>query len=326
MIEVVIPAYNAGSFLRETLLSVATQSLAPGRVTVVDDSSTDNTVAIAESFAQEFQDTLDVRVIANAGPRGPSAARNTAIRRTEAGWIALLDADDLLAPGHHAALSRAVALAPDGVLAFGDSTVFAANGADRRTVVDTYFSVSGVATMQAIEVAPGALSLGEAMFPALLRNGIFGTSACLIRRDAALSAGLFNEAMMRCEDTDFFLRLALRGRFVFTREIVAHKRIHADNLSHARHKLAFCEGTAVSLGGLALQQDALGLSGAQRVALRRELRQSLNGYLYYASRDGFEAYGRAAALARRHGGTALAVSPRHLARLALTSLYRRPAR
>ena len=104
MIEVVIPAYNAGSFLRETLLSVAGQTLLPDVVTLVDDSSTDDTVAVAKACAEELAGRLTIRVIPNAGPRGPSAGRNTAIRQSRAEWIALLDSDDLLAPNHHVTL------------------------------------------------------------------------------------------------------------------------------------------------------------------------------------------------------------------------------
>jgi len=310
MIEVVIPAYNAGRFLREALGSVAAQTLPPGLVTVVDDASTDDTVAVARACAREFGDRIAIRILANAGPRGPSAARNTAIRQSAAEWIALLDADDVLDPGHHATLRRAVAAADDVVLGFGDSTVFC----DRRTLVTSFLAVSGAATLPATELAPACWTAGEAMFLALLHNGVFGTSACLFRRAAAVDAGLFDETMRQCEDTDFFLRLALTGRFAFSRAVVARKRVHDDNLSHERHKLAFCRGTALSLAKLAATP---GLAAAQSAALQTAFSTALDGYLYNASRAGLPAYWQAAGLARRTRRAAKAANPQHLARLAL---------
>ncbi|MCW3476929.1 glycosyltransferase family 2 protein [Limobrevibacterium gyesilva] len=316
MIEVVIPAYNAARFLRETLHCVAAQTVRPGQVTVVDDASTDDTIAVAQACAAELRDRIAIQVLRNAGPRGPSAARNTAIRQSSAACIALLDADDILAPGHHATLLRALDAAKDAVLGFGDSTVFKGQSAfdDAAMLVESFFAVSGVAALPATAIAPGCFTLGEGMFTALLRNGVFGTSACLFRREAALAAGLFDETMMQCEDTDFFLRLALTGRFVFSRDVVTHKRVHDDNLSHERHKLAFCRGTALSL---AKMTEWPGLSAAQSAALREAFSTALDGYLYNASRTSLPAYWRAASLALRAGHGARAASPRHLARLAL---------
>ena len=320
MIEVVIPAYNAGAFLRETLESVAAQSLRPACVTVVDDSSTDDTRAVAEACADRLRDRIEIRVLRNPGPRGPSAARNLAIRASEAEAIALLDADDLLAPGHHAVLAQALSAAPDIILAFGDHTVFGPQG----TIQESGLARSGVAAMPAEVLAPGTFSLGEESFTALLRTGIFGTSACLFRREAAMRAGLFDETMMHGEDTDLFLRMALDGRFAFRREVVAHKRVHDSNLTHESNKLMFCRGTVRSLTRLAQADDAgrKGLSAPQRSALHAALPGAVQGHLYAASRTGLRAYGDAARMAAQAGHARMAARPRHLLRLAWHAVMR----
>ncbi len=316
MIEVVIPAFNGGRFLRETLRSVAAQTVPPACVTIVDDRSTDDTVAVAESCRRELAGQLDIRVIANTGPQGPSAARNTAIRQSDAVWIALLDADDLLTPIHHECLLRAAQALPDAVLSFGNSTVFRDDpDGTRRVTVPQYLTVSGVSALPATALAEGTWTLGEAMFGAMLHNGVFGTSACLIRREAALSVGLFDKSMMQSEDTDLFLRLALAGGFAFTRDVVANKRVHGDNLSHERHKFAFCRGTARSLTKLA--GEAKSLTSTQAQALDRALTVAIDNYLYHASLAGFSPYSAAAALSRQSGRGALAAKPKHLLRLLL---------
>jgi glycosyltransferase involved in cell wall biosynthesis len=112
-LEVVVPARNAGRFLGATLQSVALQHVLPQAVTVVDDGSTDDTAAVAVACTTDYAAFLPIRLLHNPGPRGPSAARNLAIRRSDAELIALLDAGDLLAPTHHQILLSAIRSAPD---------------------------------------------------------------------------------------------------------------------------------------------------------------------------------------------------------------------
>lgn len=324
MIEVVIPAHNAAAFLHETLESVAAQSEPPSCITVVDDASTDGTPDLAEAWAGSVTPRLTVRVLRNTGPRGPSAARNLAIRTSTADAVALLDADDILEPDHHARLRRALGAVPGALLAFGDHSVFDARG----TRIPSGLAENGLARAPATEVEPGIFTFGDDMFHALVNIGIFGTSACLFRRDAALAAGLFDESMMFCEDTDFFLRLLVGGRVAFVRETVARKRVHDSNLTHERNKLQFSVGTMRFLLKLieADRRGRIALTPMQRGALLAKLPGTVRGHLYLASCAGLQAYGQAARMAVRagHGGTAL--HPRHLLCLALRPVLPTPLR
>jgi glycosyltransferase involved in cell wall biosynthesis len=316
MIEVVIPAYNAGRFLRETLMSIAAQTVRPDLVTVVDDASTDDTVAVARACAVSLADSITIQVLPNAGPRGPSSGRNTAIRRSRADWIALCDSDDLLAPTHHESLLRVTA-AGDALLAFGDSNWFRDDDAGIRHIeVPSFFRMSGVADLKATEVAPDCFTLGDATFPAMLDHGLFGTSACLFRREAAQRAGLFDESMMFVEDTDFFLRLSLQGRFAFTRTLTTHKRLHDGNLSQTSNHLAFSRGIAFSYWKLARETEPPLLTPAQQVAVERALTRVVGNNLFAASLHGAAAYWRAVLLAWRCGHWLMPAHPRHLVRLA----------
>ena len=90
-IAVVVPCYNAGETLDQTLESVRQQDV-PVEIIVVDDGSTDASAEIARRFSPW------ARVI--EGPnRGVSNARNRGIAETTAEWLVFLDADDLLKPG-----------------------------------------------------------------------------------------------------------------------------------------------------------------------------------------------------------------------------------
>lgn len=90
-VTVVIPAYNASSFLCTTLRYALLSEFRDLEVVVVDDGSADDTAALADGFDSR------VRVIQQANA-GMSAARNKAITDSDSEFIALLDADDIWSP------------------------------------------------------------------------------------------------------------------------------------------------------------------------------------------------------------------------------------
>ena len=91
LVSVVIPAYNDEGFLAATIESVLAQTYRPLEVVVVDDGSSDGTVALARSFGDP------VRVVEQEN-KGPAGARNTGFAAARGSIIALLDADDLWMP------------------------------------------------------------------------------------------------------------------------------------------------------------------------------------------------------------------------------------
>lgn len=93
-VSVITAAYNAGATLGETIESVLAQTDSDWELIVVDDGSTDATREIAERYA-----AYDPRVRVVSQPNsGTAAARNTGVRESRAGWLCMLDADDLLTP------------------------------------------------------------------------------------------------------------------------------------------------------------------------------------------------------------------------------------
>ncbi|MCF6430618.1 glycosyltransferase [Leisingera sp. MMG026] len=98
---IVIAAYNAEATLERALRSAFAQTV-PVEVVVVDDASQDGTADLAERLCRSVPRAMVLRQPRNAGP---AAARNRAIEAATAPWIAVLDADDHMAPDRIARLA-----------------------------------------------------------------------------------------------------------------------------------------------------------------------------------------------------------------------------
>ncbi len=93
-VSIIMPVFNAGTFLVEALGSVAAQTYPDRELVLVDDGSTDpRTVALLDEAAREPGVTLH-----RTPNRGPALARNLGIERAHGTYILPLDADDYLAP------------------------------------------------------------------------------------------------------------------------------------------------------------------------------------------------------------------------------------
>lgn len=102
----VIPVYNDQGRIARAIRSAARSVVPDGlrhEVIVVDDASSDQTVAIANRTASEFS---NVRVLQMAKNGGPSNARNYALAATDAAWYLPIDSDDFVEPSRLATLYR----------------------------------------------------------------------------------------------------------------------------------------------------------------------------------------------------------------------------
>ncbi len=94
-VSIVIPTFNRGSLISQTLTSIIHQTLENWEVIVVDDSSTDNTVSVMESWLKS--DDRIHYVQRQTLPTGACACRNLGTTLTQGRYIIYLDSDDLLA-------------------------------------------------------------------------------------------------------------------------------------------------------------------------------------------------------------------------------------
>lgn len=90
LVSIIMPSYNTGKFILETISSVQKQSYKKWEIILVDDCSTDNTI----SLLTKVEDNR-IRIFINKKNSGAALSRNKALREARGEWIAFLDSDDL---------------------------------------------------------------------------------------------------------------------------------------------------------------------------------------------------------------------------------------
>lgn len=212
VVSVIIPAYNAENFIRETIESALNQTYKNIEVIVVDDGSTDNTREIVESI-----DDKRIKYI-KQNNMGVSVARNKGIRVSKGEFIALLDHDDIWLPRK---LEKQLPLFSDSQvgLVFSD-TIFFKDGKDLYSIYSKYKPPRGW------------------VFRELLKRNFISCETVIIRKKALESLDeWFPEDMELSEEYDLFLRLAYKWKFDYVDEPLAKWRIHERNDSSLREHL-----------------------------------------------------------------------------------------
>ncbi len=205
-ISVIIPTYNSNGLVKETICSVMAQSEQDLEVLVVDDGSTDDTHSVVESL----NDRRITYFYKTNG--GPSSARNFGLSKANGEYIAFLDHDDLWPVNYLAVMSTGLEKHTEFGLAYSPITVRYPDGGQ----IESYKAPKGKSGWLAVE---------------LFKQAFVWTSAVLIRR-SVLKNFYFDELLRTSyEDSDFFLRLAMRTQFLFVLEVEAIHNKHTKNLS-----------------------------------------------------------------------------------------------
>lgn len=90
LVSIIMPSYNTGRFISETINSVLNQTYKNWELIIVDDCSNDDTDAVVAMYNDER-----IRYLKNEENSGAAISRNRALREAKGKWIAFLDSDDL---------------------------------------------------------------------------------------------------------------------------------------------------------------------------------------------------------------------------------------
>lgn len=93
LVSIIMPSYNTGRFIRESIESVLGQTCQNWELLIVDDGSTDDTLQVIKGVSDPR-----IRLFCNEKNSGAAVSRNRALREAKGRWIAFLDSDDLWHP------------------------------------------------------------------------------------------------------------------------------------------------------------------------------------------------------------------------------------
>ena len=265
-VSVVVPTHNRARLLGVALDSVEGQTLGEGEIVVVDDGSTDDTLAVLEARAAPPAGWT--RVVVSQANAGVSAARNAGARRCTGEFIVFLDSDDILHPPALELYRRTLR----------------ESGADYCYAPIEMTDGDGRPLPDGRAFFPDPASEGWEMRCFWLSNG-----GCYRRRILA-AAGPWNEALTRQEDMEFLWRIkSLGGKAVFLPVVQGQYRHYG--AGHAR--LSFDRRTLELQGWLgALDAFAAWAESTGRLDRARRLRIA-DFYRYTAVRLLIAGEGRA---------------------------------
>ncbi|HEX6001028.1 MAG TPA: glycosyltransferase family 2 protein [Hyphomicrobiaceae bacterium] len=218
-IDVAIPCYQYGRFLRECVESVLSQDVDGIRVLVIDNASTDDSVEVAQQLALEDK---RVELIVNRTNIGPTANYNKGIEWATAEYFTLLDADDMLAPG---CLQRALPVLdanPEVGFAYGFEALQLPDGSVRRPAGET-------------DRAPWQIITGWRFIQDACRmpRNFVGAPTVVRRTAVQKRAGAYRAELPYSDDLEMWLRLAAYGGVASTGRVQGIRRVHAQQHSTA---------------------------------------------------------------------------------------------
>lgn len=205
-VTVVTNVRNGEKYIGQAVESILTQTFKDFEYLILDDASTDNTLAIVSKYANGDE---RLKIVANAEHMGLSASRNQGIDLASGEYIALQDADDISVPQRLENQLVFLDSNPEvglvgGYLHFfghGRESIrrYALNDDDIRSTVFRYMSVPSPAAM--------------------IRKSVFDV------------VGGYNPSYLVAEDLEMFLRIGTRFKFANLPEVLIHYREHSESMT-----------------------------------------------------------------------------------------------
>ncbi len=207
VVSIIIPAYNAAKYIRETIDSICKQSLSEWELWIIDDGSSDQTAEIVDTYTNDSR----IHLISKKN-EGVSIARNVGFQQATGEYVAFLDADDVwLEPR----LEKMVALfrtRPSLGLVHSHMQVIDEHSQLQETI---YKGKEGF-------ILDSLLLWEECNIPA--------PSSILVKREVVDQVGGFSDKLSTAADQEFFFRVAAQYEIGMVPEVLGLYRIHGENM------------------------------------------------------------------------------------------------
>ena len=223
----IVPTYNYGRFIEETLECLLAQSYGNWECIVVDDGSTDDT---AERVSRFIERDTRFKFLRQENAR-QAAAKNNGLRNCAGQYIQFLDADDLIEPQKIEKQVEYLEAHPEVDIVYGSMRYF-----KTETPAERLYWVWG----ENKPWMPETSGSGKEVLTALVRQNIMVINSPLMRKRVVDVVGLFDDRLPPAEDWDYWLRCAAAGmRFQFADlpGTLALVRWHSSSSSYDRRKM-----------------------------------------------------------------------------------------
>jgi glycosyltransferase involved in cell wall biosynthesis len=218
-VSVVIPVYCATPdherMLRETLRSVAGQTYRDFNVVVVDDCSPIDPLALIGAI----EGLPATKLVRNCTNLGHAMSRNLGVRMADGELVAFLDHDDLWHSEKLARQVEAIDRNPDAGMVFCDVEILGDHP-------------------EGLYIDQGTIPERPGLVWFVSRpNSIITVSSVLVRRQAMLDIGGFDDRYSTCDDFDAWIRILRRSPIVHLPETLATYRLHDYNVNYSVNSL-----------------------------------------------------------------------------------------
>jgi glycosyltransferase involved in cell wall biosynthesis len=250
LVSIGVASFNNAGYIIETLDSIRKQTYSNWELVVVDDASSDNSVALIKEWLQKYPHVKG-RLLVNATNKGVCHTFNRFLAEASGQYISIIGSDDLFLPNK---LSAQVAIlegcsSRQGVV-YSDVSKIDVSG---KVIVPSIYATN--------QIKPFA---GDVWLE-MLKTNFLGAMTVLIRRECFAKVGLFDESLAY-EDWDMWLRISREFEFVYQSEITCHYRIHGGSAMHKR-RIQIIETN------LRLIQKHIGISEAGDAVIAQHLRE-----------------------------------------------------
>jgi|CXWL01.1.fsa_nt_gi glycosyltransferase involved in cell wall biosynthesis len=210
-VSVIIPVYNSGEFLEESLESVLNQTYSDIEIIAINDGSTDNSLEILKQYEDKI-------IIINQENLGLARAVNSGINKMNGKWLKWLSPDDIMYP-------ETIALLVDATKTQSENTIVYSNWnlIDEKSHLIRQFSESNFNDLSSFEYNVRLLDGQKINVNTTLIPSVLFKNGCLFQN-------LENHVLV---DYDFFLRAAIlfNTKFYLIPKPLIQYRIHSKQLS-----------------------------------------------------------------------------------------------
>lgn len=221
--SVVIPLYNKGREIAETIRSVLNQNYPHFELVIVDDGSTDHSVKVVNRFVDER-----IRLVRQPNG-GVSTARNRGIEESENDYIVFLDGDDLWSPNFLQEIRKLIKRFPEVGL-YATNYRFLTIGEDGRSVVKRKCANIRFSKMVKRRLeSEGYVEHGEYFKVASKGDLPLNASGVCVPRRVLDHVGCFPVGETVGEDQDLWTRIALCYTLGFAEKCCVSCRIETGN-------------------------------------------------------------------------------------------------